>query len=153
MSPRFLREAINDRIAQTGRKPKAIIPVHLYGMPARMDEILAIADGYGIPVLEDAAEALGSEYRRRKCGTFGEFACLSFNGNKMITTSAAGRSCAAQRKRQRGRSFLPRRRGIRRRIISIRISGTITAMSNISAGIGRGQMYVAGGSHCAPKGD
>lgn len=87
MSPDLLRIAIKDRIKLTGKKPKAIIPVHLYGMPARMDEIMAIANEYGIPVLEDAAEALGSEYKGRKCGTFGKFACLSFNGNKMITTS------------------------------------------------------------------
>jgi dTDP-4-amino-4,6-dideoxygalactose transaminase len=90
MSPDFLREAILDRIERTGRKPKAIIPVHLYGMPAKMDEIMAVAAEFGIPVLEDAAEALGSEYRGRKCGSFGEFACLSFNGNKMITTSGGG---------------------------------------------------------------
>ena len=87
MSPLFLEEAIKDRLRKTGKLPKAIIPVHLYGMPAKMDEIMAIASQYGIPVLEDAAEALGSEYKGQKCGTFGEFAALSFNGNKMITTS------------------------------------------------------------------
>ena len=91
MSPAILREAIIDRIAVTGKKPKAIIPVHLYGMPARMDEIMAIADEFEIPVLEDAAEALGSLYKKAvRVVRSGEFACLSFNGNKMITTSGGG---------------------------------------------------------------
>jgi dTDP-4-amino-4,6-dideoxygalactose transaminase len=142
MSPRFLREAINDRIAQTGRKPKAIIPVHLYGMPARMDEILAIADGYGIPVLEDAAEALGSEYRRRKCGTFGEFACLSFNGNKMITTSGGGALvCRTAEEAARTKFFATQARDKAPHYQHSHI-GYNYRMSNISAGIGRGQMYV-----------
>ena len=87
LSPALLEEAILDRKAKTGRYPKAIIPVHLYGMPAKMDEIAAVAARYGIPLMEDAAEAIGSEYRGRKCGTFGEFGALSFNGNKMITLS------------------------------------------------------------------
>lgn len=87
MDPVLLEEAIKDRLRKTGKLPKAIIPVHLYGMPAKMDEIMEIAGRYGIPVLEDAAEALGAELNGRKCGTFGELAALSFNGNKMITTS------------------------------------------------------------------
>ncbi len=78
MSPEFLEVAIKDRIAVTGKKPRAIIPVHLYGMPARMDRILEVAQRYDIPVLEEAAEALGSKYKGQFCGTFGEFACLSF---------------------------------------------------------------------------
>src|SRR5690554_4424134 len=78
MCPDALREAIEDRIKQTGKTPKAIIPVHLYGMPVKMDEIMAIAKEYNIPVLEDAAEALGATYKEQACGTFGEFACLSF---------------------------------------------------------------------------
>ena len=90
MNPVLLEEAIRDRMAKTGRKPKAIIPVHLYGMPAKMDEICAVAEKYGIPILEDAAEALGSEYKGQKCGTFGVYGALSFNGNKMITTSGGG---------------------------------------------------------------
>ena len=90
MDPVLLEEAIKDRLRKTGKLPKAIIPVHLYGMPAKMDEIMDIAGRYGIPVLEDAAEALGSELNGRKCGTFGELAALSFNGNKMITTSGGG---------------------------------------------------------------
>ena len=90
MDPVLLEEAIKDRLRKTGRLPKAIIPVHLYGMPAKMDEIMEIAGRYGIPVLEDAAEALGSELNGQRCGTFGELAALSFNGNKMITTSGGG---------------------------------------------------------------
>lgn len=90
MDPALLEEAIKDRIVKTGKKPKAILPVHLYGMPARIDEICVIAAKYDIPVLEDAAEALGSEFKGQKCGTFGTFGVLSFNGNKMITTSGGG---------------------------------------------------------------
>ena len=90
MDPVLLEEAIKDRLRKTGKLPKAIIPVHLYGMPAKMDEIMEIAGRYDIPVLEDAAEALGSELNGRKCGTFGELAALSFNGNKMINTSGGG---------------------------------------------------------------
>ena len=90
MSPDALEEAIIDRHRVTGRYPKAIVVVHLYGMPAKMDEIMAVAGRYGIPVLEDAAEALGSEYRGRKCGTIGQYGALSFNGNKVITTSGGG---------------------------------------------------------------
>jgi len=142
MSPRFLREAIEDRISQTGKKPKAIIPVHLYGMPARMDEILAIANEYGIPVLEDAAEALGSEYRGRKCGTFGEFACLSFNGNKMITTSGGGALvCRTAEEAARTKFFATQARDKAPHYQHSHI-GYNYRMSNICAGIGRGQMYV-----------
>ena len=142
MSPRFLREAIEDRIAKTGKKPKAIIPVHLYGMPARMDEILAIADEYGIPVLEDAAEALGSEYRGRKCGTFGEFACLSFNGNKMITTSGGGALvCHTAEEAARTKFFATQARDKAPHYEHSHI-GYNYRMSNICAGIGRGQMFV-----------
>ena len=89
MDPVFLEAAIKDRMAK-GKKPKAIIPVHLYGMPAKMKEIMAIAGTYDIPVVEDAAEALGSCINGKKCGTFGEMAVLSFNGNKIITTSGGG---------------------------------------------------------------
>ncbi|NDC40788.1 MAG: aminotransferase class I/II-fold pyridoxal phosphate-dependent enzyme, partial [Chitinophagia bacterium] len=89
MSPELLETAIQARLA-LGKKPKAIIPVHLYGMPAKMDEILRIAAHYEIPVMEDAAEALGSHINGRKCGTFGDISVLSFNGNKIITTSGGG---------------------------------------------------------------
>jgi len=142
MSPRLLREAIEDRIAKTGKKPKAIIPVHLYGMPARMDAILTIADEYGIPVLEDAAEALGAEYKGQKCGTFGEFACLSFNGNKMITTSGGGALvCRTEEEAKRTKFFATQARDNAPHYQHSHI-GYNYRMSNICAGIGRGQMYV-----------
>src|SRR3546814_17241359 len=96
MDPQALEEAIKV-YEKRGKKPKAIIPVHLYGMPAKMDEINAIAEKYGVPVLEDAAEALGSVYKGRKCGTFGEMAVLSFNGNKIITNSEIGRASCRER--------------------------------------------------------
>lgn len=90
MDPATLEKAIKDRRAVTGKLPAAIVVVHLYGMPAKMDEIMEISRRYGIPVVEDAAEALGSEYRGAKCGTIGNFGVLSFNGNKIITTSGGG---------------------------------------------------------------
>ena len=142
MSPEFLLQAIEDRIAKTGKKPKAIIPVHLYGMPAKMDEIMAIANKYEIPVLEDAAEALGSEYNGQKCGTFGEFACLSFNGNKMITTSGGGALvCRTKEEAQRTMFFATQARDNAPHYQHSHI-GYNYRMSNICAGIGRGQMMV-----------
>ncbi len=90
MDPELLEEAIKDRIAKTGRKPKAIVPVALYGMPYRIDRIMEIADRYGIPVVEDAAEGFGSRFNGQVLGTFGRYGVLSFNGNKMITTSGGG---------------------------------------------------------------
>jgi dTDP-4-amino-4,6-dideoxygalactose transaminase len=142
MSPHLLRQAIEDRISKTGKKPKAIIPVHLYGMPARMDQILAIANQYNIPVLEDAAEALGSEYKGQKCGTFGEFACLSFNGNKMITTSGGGALvCRTAEEAERTKFFATQARDKAPHYQHSHI-GYNYRMSNICAGIGRGQMYV-----------
>ena len=142
MSPAFLRQAIKDRIAKTGKKPKAIIPVHLYGMPAKMDEIMAIANEYEIPVLEDAAEALGSEYNGQKCGTFGEFASLSFNGNKMITTSGGGALvCRTKEEAERAMFFATQARDNAPHYQHSYI-GYNYRMSNICAGIGRGQMMV-----------
>ena len=90
MDPQLLEEAILDRISKTGKKPKAIIPVSLFGMPYDCDGIMAVADKYDIPVIEDSAEAFGSRYKGRVLGTFGKFGVLSFNGNKMITTSGGG---------------------------------------------------------------
>ena len=90
MDPVLLEEAIQDRIGKTGKTPKAIVPVALYGMPYKVDEIMAVADRYGIPVIEDAAEGFGSRYDGRMLGTFGKYGVLSFNGNKMITTSGGG---------------------------------------------------------------
>ena len=142
MDPVLLEEAINDRIKKTGRKPKAIIPVHLYGMPGKMDDIMAIARKYGIPVLEDAAEALGSAYRGVRCGMFGDYAILSFNGNKIITTSGGGAlicSCEEQAKRALFYATQAREQAPHYQHEEI---GYNYRMSNICAGIGRGQMYV-----------
>jgi dTDP-4-amino-4,6-dideoxygalactose transaminase len=142
MSPNHLREAIVDRIAKTGKKPKAIIPVHLYGMPAQMDEIMAIADDFEIPILEDAAEALGSEYKGKRCGTFGEFACLSFNGNKIITTSGGGALvCSTEEEAKRAMFYATQARDNAPHYQHSKI-GYNYRMSNICAGIGRGQMMV-----------
>lgn len=142
MSPNFLREAIEDRIAKMEKKPKAIIPVHLYGMPAKMDEIMVIAGEYGIPVLEDAAEALGSEYKGRKCGTFGEFACLSFNGNKIITTSGGGALVCRTGEEAKHTKFLATQARDQAPHYQHSHIGYNYRMSNICAGIGRGQMLV-----------
>ena len=90
MDPALLEQAILDQKEQTGRYPRAIVPVALYGMPYRIDEIMAIADKYGIPVVEDAAEGMGSRFGGQVLGTFGKFGVLSCNGNKMITTSGGG---------------------------------------------------------------
>ncbi len=142
MDPVALEEAILDRKAKTGKYPKAIIPVHLYGMPAKMDEICAVAGKYGIPILEDAAEALGSEYKGRKCGTFGEFAALSFNGNKIITTSGGGALiCRTQEQAKRTMFYATQARENRPYYQHEKI-GYNYRMSNICAGIGRGQMEV-----------
>lgn len=140
--PIALREAIEDRIAKTGKTPKAIIPVHLYGMPAKMDEILAIAEEYNIPVMEDAAEALGATYKGQMCGAIGEMACLSFNGNKMITTSGGGALvCNTKEEAQRTMFFATQARDNAPHYQHSHI-GYNYRLSNVSAGIGRGQMLV-----------
>lgn len=142
MSPELLEKAIIDRKKATGRYPKAIIPVHLYGMPAKMYEIMAIAAKYGIPVLEDAAEALGSEYKGRKCGTFGAYGALSFNGNKMITTSGGGALvCSTDEEKKRIMFYATQARENAPHYQHEKI-GYNYRMSNICAGIGRGQMFV-----------
>jgi dTDP-4-amino-4,6-dideoxygalactose transaminase len=142
MSPEFLEIAINKRIKSTGKRPKAIIPVHLYGMPAKMNEILEIAKKYEIPVIEDAAEALGSEYKGQKCGTFGEFACLSFNGNKIITTSGGGALvCSTDEQKKKTMFYATQARDDAPHYQHTHI-GYNYRMSNICAGIGRGQMLV-----------
>ncbi|MDR2917492.1 MAG: aminotransferase class I/II-fold pyridoxal phosphate-dependent enzyme [Tannerella sp.] len=145
MSPQFLEEAIKDRIKKTGKKPKAIIPVHLYGMPAKMDEIMAVADQYEIPVLEDAAEALGSTFKRQKCGTFGKFAALSFNGNKIITTSGGGALvCPTEEDARKVMFYATQARDQAPHYQHSEI-GYNYRMSNICAAIGRGQMEVLPG--------
>ena len=142
MDPVLLEEAIKDRVEKIGRLPKAIIPVHLYGMPGKLDEILEVANRYKIPVLEDSAEALGSEYKGRKCGTFGEYAALSFNGNKMITTSGGGALvCPSEERAKRALFYATQAREQAPHYQHEKI-GYNYRMSNICAGIGRGQMFV-----------
>lgn len=142
MDPAALEEAIIERHRATGRYPKAIVPVHLYGMPARMDEILEIASRYGIPVIEDAAEALGSEYKGKKCGMLGKYGALSFNGNKIITTSGGGAViCPDSEAAKRVLFYVTQARENRPYYYHEHI-GFNYRMSNISAGIGCGQMDV-----------
>lgn len=141
MSPELLEEAIKDRINK-GKKPKAIIAVHLYGMPYKVDEIHSIANQYSIPVLEDSAESLGSTYNKQKCGTFGDIAILSFNGNKIITTSGGGALVAKTKAIKDKAVFLSTQ--ARDKAVSYLHShiGYNYRMSNVVAGIGRGQMMV-----------
>jgi len=141
MCPNHLEDAIKDRMSK-GKKPKAIIAVHLYGMPAKIDEIMQIANNYEIPVIEDAAEALGSSYNKQKCGTFGDFAILSFNGNKIITTSGGGAIvCNSQEAKKRTIFLATQARDDAPHYEHSEI-GYNYRMSNIVAGVGRGQMEV-----------
>lgn len=141
MCPKTLREAIEDRI-QKGTKPKAIIVVHLYGMPAKMDEITAIAQEFQIPIIEDAAEALGSTYKGQACGTFGRFGVLSFNGNKIITTSGGGALVCHTEEDKDKTVFLSTQARDNAPHYQHSHIGFNYRMSNIVAGIGRGQMEV-----------
>ena len=142
IDPQLLEKAIEDRIARTGRTPKAIIPVYLYGMPARIDEIMAVADRYGIPVIEDAAEGFGSRFDGRVCGTFGRFGVLSFNGNKMITTSGGGALICPDAESKREIMFYATQARESYPYYQHEKIGYNYRMSNICAGIGRGQMTV-----------
>jgi dTDP-4-amino-4,6-dideoxygalactose transaminase len=141
MSPQLLEEAIQDRIAK-GKTPKAIIPVHLYGLPAKMDEILAIAVKYHIPVIEDAAEALGSHMNGKMCGTYGDISILSFNGNKIITTSGGGALVAHDKDIVAKTRFLSTQARDAAPHYEHSHIGYNYRLSNICAGIGRGQMEV-----------
>lgn len=141
MCPTMLREAIRDRFSR-GKKPKAIVVVHLYGMPAKIDEILSIAKEYEIPVIEDAAEALGSTYKGRACGTFGRFGVLSFNGNKIITTSGGGALVCHSSEDKNKIVFLATQARDQAPHYQHSHIGYNYRMSNICAGIGRGQMEV-----------
>lgn len=139
--PVALEEAIIDRIAK-GNKPKAIIAVHLYGMPFKADEIKAVADKYEIPLLEDSAEALGSFYKGKKCGTFGDIGVLSFNGNKIITTSGGGALVSHNKGwKERAVFFATQARDNAPHYQHSEI-GYNYRLSNVCAGIGRGQMQV-----------
>lgn len=142
MDPALLEQAIVNRIEKTGKKPKAIVPVYLYGMPAKIDEIMAVADKYDIPVIEDAAEGLGSRFDGKVCGTFGRYGVLSFNGNKMITTSGGGALiCPDQAAKQKVMFYATQARESYPYYQHEKI-GYNYRMSNICAGIGRGQMTV-----------
>lgn len=142
IDPELLEKAIIDRKKITGKYPKAIIPVHLYGMPAKIDEVIAIADKYEIPVMEDAAEALGSLYDGKACGTFGKYGALSFNGNKIITTSGGGALiCPDEESAKRVLFYATQARENRPYYYHEHI-GYNYRLSNISAGIGCGQMEV-----------
>jgi dTDP-4-amino-4,6-dideoxygalactose transaminase len=142
--PADLEVAIIDRISK-GKKPKAIIAVHLYGVPYRVEAIKAISDKYGIPVLEDSAEALGSSYKGQKCGTFGDIGVLSFNGNKIITTSGGGAIVTKTKKiKDRAVFFATQSRDDAPHYQHSEV-GYNYRMSNICAGIGRGQMEVLDG--------
>ncbi|MDL5051581.1 aminotransferase class I/II-fold pyridoxal phosphate-dependent enzyme [Oscillatoria amoena NRMC-F 0135] len=142
MDPDLLEEAIRDRISKTGRKPKAIILVHLYGMPAQLDRIIAIARNYEIPVIEDAAEALGSEYNGRKLGTFGDIGILSFNGNKIITTSGGGALVSDNVAYVRRARFLATQAREPATHYEHQEIGYNYRLSNVCAAIGRGQLRV-----------
>lgn len=141
MCPKALETAINDRITK-GKKPKAIIMVHLYGMPAKLNEITEIANRYEIPLIEDAAEALGSTYKGQNCGTFGEMSVLSFNGNKIITTSGGGALVCKTKDQKDKAVFLSTQARDQAPHYQHSEIGYNYRMSNISAGIGRGQMEV-----------
>ncbi|MDO6853291.1 aminotransferase class I/II-fold pyridoxal phosphate-dependent enzyme [Cellulophaga lytica] len=141
MSPKLLEEAIEDRIAK-GVKPKAIVAVHLYGMPYKVTEINAIAEKYNIPVVEDSAEALGSTYNGVKCGGFGTVGILSFNGNKIITTSGGGALVTKDKAIKDRAVFLATQAREDAPHYQHNVVGYNYRMSNVLAGIGRGQMLV-----------
>ncbi len=142
MDPELLEEAVKDRIAKTGRKPKAIIPVALYGMPYRIDRIMEIADRYGIPVIEDAAEGFGSRFNGQVLGTFGRFGALSFNGNKMITTSGGGALICPDAETRKTIMWYATQARESYPYYQHEVVGYNYRLSNISACIGRAQMTV-----------
>ncbi len=141
MSPEFLEQAIQDRIKK-GKKPKALILVHLYGMPAKMDELLEIARRFEIPVIEDAAEALGSSYKKQKAGKLGDISIFSFNGNKIITTSGGGALVSDNKDHVEKARFLATQAKDPAPHFEHSQLGFNYRLSNISAGIGRGQLEV-----------
>ena len=143
MDPELLEEAVRDRIAKTGRKPKAIVPVALYGMPYRIREILAVGEKYGIPVVEDAAEGFGSRYDGQVLGTFGQYGILSFNGNKMITTSGGGALICPDAEAKKKIMWYATQAREAYPYYQHEAIGYNYRLSNICAGIGRGQMTVA----------
>lgn len=142
MDPELLKEAIEDRMAKTGRKPKAIVVVYLYGMPAHIDEILAIANRYDIPLIEDAAEGMGSLYKGQVCGTYGKYGVLSFNGNKMITTSGGGALICPDEDAKNKIMWYATQAREAFPYYQHEAIGYNYRLSNVCAGIGRGQMTV-----------
>lgn len=142
MDPDLMEEAIRDRIAKTGKKPKAIIPVALYGMPYQIDRIMEIANRYEIPVIEDAAEGFGSQYMGHVLGTFGDYGVLSFNGNKMITTSGGGALICPDKETWQKVMWLATQARESYPYYQHEAIGYNYRMSNICAGIGRGQMTI-----------
>lgn len=142
MDPELMEEAIRDRIAKTGRKPKAIVPVSLYGMPYNITRIMEIANQYGIPVIEDAAEGFGSKFNGQVLGTFGEYGILSFNGNKMITTSGGGALICPDKEAADKIMWYATQAREAYPYYQHEAIGYNYRMSNICAGIGRGQMTV-----------
>lgn len=142
MDPNMLEDAIKDRIRKTGRKPRVIVPVYLYGMPAYIDDIMEIARLYEIPVIEDSAEAFGSKYKGQMTGTFGNYGIMSFNGNKMITTSGGGALICPDEETKRKIMFFATQARENKPYYLHKEIGYNYRMSNVCAGIGRGQMTV-----------
>ena len=142
MDPELLEQAIQDRMADTGKKPKAIVLVHLYGMPVKVDKIMSIASKYDIPVMEDAAEALGSTFDNQLCGTFGQYGVWSFNGNKMITTSGGGALICPNAESKKNAIFFATQAKEPIPYYQHENVGFNYRLSNICAGIGRGQMTI-----------
>ena len=142
MDPEILEEAIRDRISRTGRKPKAIVPVALYGMPYQIDRIMEVANRYNIPVIEDAAEGMGSRWKGRVLGTFGKYGILSFNGNKMITTSGGGALICPDAASKNEIMWYATQARDAYPYYQHSAIGYNYRLSNICAGIGRGQMTV-----------
>lgn len=142
MSPDLLRIAIEDRITHTGRKPRAIVVAELYGMPAKMDDIMRIANDFNIPILEDSAEAFGSYYKGRPCGTLADIGTLSFNGNKMITTSGGGALICHTEEIKKRALFLATQAREPMPYYHHKVIGYNYRLSNISAAVGLGQMEV-----------
>lgn len=142
MDPALLRKAIEDRIQKTGNKPKAVILVHLYGMPAKIEEILAVCNEYEIPLIEDAAEALGARYNNRQTGTFGLMGIFSFNGNKIITTSGGGALVSREAAFLERARFLATQARDQAPHYQHSAIGYNYRLSNVAAGIGRGQLMV-----------
>ena len=142
IDPILLEESIKDRIGKTGRKPKAIVLVYLYGMPGKIDEIMSVAAKYDIPIIEDAAEGFGSKFDGQMCGTFGRYGVFSFNGNKMITTSGGGALICANEEAKKEIMFYATQARESYPYYQHERIGYNYRMSNICAGIGRGQMTV-----------